>query len=234
MFRFRGELPQFKRCCLCLPLRHGLIVWGYIRLVIGVLLLIGVTKGFFEVLAMSKKEAGYEKYVVLFGFFIIVGGADIVLNVVFVYAGHTKHLKMLKAYYIYSFFLWILMIIMGICLFAYAVHVMKLYEMDFLNVWIMLCDLVTILCQILIQAYVLLLVRSEFLKLKNNCEFRFENKAVESACRMKYEEDALADIEDIDNTDSVVDDDVITNNDYVFIEHKEVYKNGISDSKNKY
>ncbi|KAJ8720038.1 hypothetical protein PYW07_012081 [Mythimna separata] len=234
MFRIRGELPQFKRCCMCLPLRHGLIVWGYIRLVIGILLLIGVTKGFFELLALSKKETGYEKYVVLLGFFVILAGVDIVLNVVFIYAGHTKHLKMLRVYYIYSFVLWILMIIMGLCLILYAVHVMQSHGMDFLHVLIVLCDVVTFLAEILIQAYILLLVRSQFKKLTNNCEFQFENKATESACRMKSEEEALAYIDDIDNTDNIADVDIRTDKKYTFNQHKGIYRNGISESKDTY
>lgn len=49
-------------------------------------------------LAISRNEAGYEIYVVLFGFFVLVGGADIVLNVVFVYAGHTVSLPILLNY----------------------------------------------------------------------------------------------------------------------------------------
>ncbi|KAI8431982.1 hypothetical protein MSG28_004511 [Choristoneura fumiferana] len=28
----KGELPVFKRCCFCLPLRRGLVGWGYLRL----------------------------------------------------------------------------------------------------------------------------------------------------------------------------------------------------------
>lgn len=27
------ELPELKRCCCCIPLRYGLIGWGYIKLV---------------------------------------------------------------------------------------------------------------------------------------------------------------------------------------------------------
>lgn len=37
-----------------------------------------------------------------------------------------------------------------------------------------------------LSGYVLLLVRSEIVKLNNNCQFRFVNNAAESECTMKY------------------------------------------------
>ena len=55
---------------------------------------------------------------------------------------------MLKAYYIYSFILWVLMMIMGFALCVYAVHLIKLFEMELAHALYMLCDLAAFLAQI--------------------------------------------------------------------------------------
>ncbi|KAI8431981.1 hypothetical protein MSG28_004510 [Choristoneura fumiferana] len=35
--KLRREAPVFKRCCFCIPLRRGLIGWGYAKLLLNIL-----------------------------------------------------------------------------------------------------------------------------------------------------------------------------------------------------
>ncbi|KAJ8720030.1 hypothetical protein PYW07_012073 [Mythimna separata] len=32
MMKMKGEIPVFRRCCFCLPLRYGLLAWGYFKM----------------------------------------------------------------------------------------------------------------------------------------------------------------------------------------------------------
>lgn len=96
----------------------------------------------------------------------------------------------------------------------------------------------------MIQAYILLLVRSEFVKLSNDCEFRFVNNAAESACRMKCEEENLINKGDIKGkgnitakrdeiaiTDTISNRDITARRDILANGDKEgVYKNGTNKS----
>ncbi|CAH0686426.1 unnamed protein product [Spodoptera exigua] len=84
------EVPVFKRFCFCLPLRHGLIVWGYLRLVLSALTIVAVEQCFSSMLSQAKTEDGvkYTIYTVLLGVLLIFILADILMNIVFVIGGH--------------------------------------------------------------------------------------------------------------------------------------------------
>ncbi|XP_026741714.1 uncharacterized protein LOC113503814 [Trichoplusia ni] len=184
-----SELPVCERCCFCLPLRYGLITWGYIRLIIAILLTAGATLTFYGMLGMALNYplVEYTVYSVVLGFVVLLALNDVILNTIFIIGGHKKNVKMLRAYYIYSLILWTTTTLLGIASCIYTMTLIKLGEIDIsLHIWIVLMDVSSLLAQILIQAYVILLVRSEMIKLRSKCQFRFVNNAAESECTMRY------------------------------------------------
>ncbi|KAJ8719422.1 hypothetical protein PYW08_011597 [Mythimna loreyi] len=192
----RLELPVCTRCCLCLPLRYGLIAWGYFRLVISALVMVGAEKSFSTMLGLTKTEPDtiYKVYAALLAFLMLFTLGDIIMNIAFVIGGHRKILKLLRAYYVYSFALWITTAVIGFGLSAYTVYWFNLQEIDEFRTWVLLVDMATYLAQILIQGFILLLIRSQMIKIKKSYEFRFINNAADCECTM-HSEDEIVDEE---------------------------------------
>uniref|UniRef100_A0A2A4JJH9 Uncharacterized protein n=1 Tax=Heliothis virescens TaxID=7102 RepID=A0A2A4JJH9_HELVI len=187
----RVELPVLARCCICLPLRYGLIVWGYIRLCISLFLLTGVTTGFAELLNRERRpDEDRTLYLGIVGTVIVLTFNDIVLNILFIIGGHKKNLKFLRAYYIYSIILWILMILLYILFTAQSFSWLQSLsgeENGMMYVWMVVLDFIVYVGHIAMQFYFILLIRSEVVKLTTNCEFRFVNHAAQ--LEMKYDID---------------------------------------------
>ncbi|XP_022827183.1 uncharacterized protein LOC111356904 [Spodoptera litura] len=191
----RTELPTCKRCCFCMPLRYGLLSWGYFRFVISGLFLVGLTVGF---VGLITAENGFRELVsiIVVGVLLLSTLTDFVLNFLFILGGHKKDVRLLRSYYVYSIVLCVLTIVLGI---ASSVHTMMMLKMfSFSNsfdvsfyLWIMLVDTATFIAQVLIQIYFLLLVRSEIIKLRSNCEFRFVNLTAEGECTLKCTENSV-------------------------------------------
>ncbi|KAF9420150.1 hypothetical protein HW555_003563 [Spodoptera exigua] len=192
------EVPVFKRFCFCLPLRHGLIVWGYLRLVLSALTIVAVEQCFSSMLSQAKTEDGvkYTIYTVLLGVLLIFILADILMNIVFVIGGHRKILKLLKAYYVYSIILWITTALVGLGLVIYMIYWFTELEDTEEQIWILPVAITVYIAQILIQVYIIVLVRSVMIKIKKGFEIRFINNAAECECSMFADED----IPDIDET----------------------------------
>ncbi|KAH9645118.1 hypothetical protein HF086_005663 [Spodoptera exigua] len=129
----KAELPVCTRCCFCLPLRRGLLVWGYIKL---------------------KKV----KYMRLF-YFLSIG--------ILAVTG--------------------LLLIAQTCLMG---HPSFKFKADLLEYYIKIYTSYFIV--IVVQAYFILLLRSEIIKLKNSCKFRFVNNAAEALCSLECEVPAPA------------------------------------------
>ncbi|XP_022826945.1 uncharacterized protein LOC111356711 [Spodoptera litura] len=186
------ELPMLKRCLLCIPLRYGLIGWGYIRLVIDIIVTVALTIEFIHVLEMVQTRSYSVSNLVIIGLIILLGVADFTLTVVFIIGAQRKNVKLLKMCYVYNIVLWVLIIILGVAVSVYTVYLMYQHNVAFLHhIFYILTDLFTYLSQILVQGYFLLLVRSEIVKLENSSEFQFVNNAAESECRMKWAQDGI-------------------------------------------
>uniref|UniRef100_A0A2A4JIJ9 Uncharacterized protein n=1 Tax=Heliothis virescens TaxID=7102 RepID=A0A2A4JIJ9_HELVI len=190
------ELPVCTRCCLCFPLRFGLIVWGYLRLVISALVLVVAEKSFSKTLTLTKTEPEviYTIYAVLLAILLAFTLADILVNILFVIGGHRKVLKLLRAYYIYSIVLWIKTSLLGLAMIGYTIYWSISEEIDQFHVWVLVVNVSTILGQMLIQAYVILLIRSQIIKLKRIFAFRFINNATDCECTMESEDDSAHEI----------------------------------------
>ncbi|KAJ8720036.1 hypothetical protein PYW07_012079 [Mythimna separata] len=188
----RTELPVCKRCCFCLPLRYGLITWGYIRLGLSTFLFVAMSIAFYWMIEMVMNEESVTlntSHAVILVVLLLLTIIDIVLNIVFLTGGHKKNMKMLRAYYIYSFILCTLTFLMWIASVVSTFLEFRIGEIDItFHLYIVLVDTATLLALVLAQIFVLLLVRSEIIKLRSQCEFRFVNNAAEAQCTLKCEQ----------------------------------------------
>ncbi|PZC82183.1 hypothetical protein B5X24_HaOG210991 [Helicoverpa armigera] len=187
----RCELPVLTRCCMCFPLRYGLLVLGYIRLCIGLLLLTSVTSGFVESLTSEPKpDENRNVYLGVIGTTVVLTFNDVVLNALFIVGGHMKNVRLLRAYYIYNIILWVLMIILYVFFTGQSINYFsKNAEDKMFYLWIAVMDIIIYFGHIVIHFYSILLIRSEIVKLTNNCEFRFVNNAAQ--LEMQYEIDGV-------------------------------------------
>uniref|UniRef100_A0A2A4JIN4 MARVEL domain-containing protein n=1 Tax=Heliothis virescens TaxID=7102 RepID=A0A2A4JIN4_HELVI len=176
----RLELPVLKRCCLCLPLRYGLIAWGFVRLATTSFLLFDLMM----TLVRYLEDKRTDLTVLVIGMLIFF--TDIVLVVLFIIGGYTKNLRILKAYYTYAIILWSVTMLYGVYITVQTID--SLRKANYVSyARFLILDLVSFVLQILIQSYIILLLRSEIIKLSNNCEFRFVNNSAEVELRINDE-----------------------------------------------
>ncbi|KAF9823077.1 hypothetical protein SFRURICE_015557 [Spodoptera frugiperda] len=162
----RTELPTCRRCCFCLPLRYGLLSWGYFRFVISGMFLVGLTIGF---VGLVTAEDSYRELgsIIVVGILLLSTLTDFVLNFLFILGGHKKDVRLLKSYYVYSIVLCVLTILLGTTSSVHTVMIFKMTSFDLsFFFWI--------------------------IKLRSNCEFRFVNLASEGECTLKCTEIGLS------------------------------------------
>ncbi|XP_047028724.1 uncharacterized protein LOC124636606 [Helicoverpa zea] len=178
-----GEIPVLTRCCICFPLRHGLLAWAYFRLIVTGAFFTSLTINFIEFINNDK-----VRYLKVMGVVMFILFTDIVLTSMFVVGGHLKNLQILKAFYIYSIFLWCLMMLLVMTLTVQTVDQLRTATYH-RYVRFLILDLTSFVFQVMIQSYVILLVRSEIVKLSNNCEFRFVNNAAQVELHFKGDDE---------------------------------------------
>ncbi|KAI5651434.1 hypothetical protein NE865_00678 [Phthorimaea operculella] len=92
----RFEIPLCKRCCFCVPLRYGLLVWSYLVLVPQALLLLAEI---WSLVLMERRLYYYHWTKVLRTMiYITLLSANIVLIFLLIVASHKKSPKLLKIY----------------------------------------------------------------------------------------------------------------------------------------
>ncbi|KAG6444023.1 uncharacterized protein LOC119192069 [Manduca sexta] len=143
------KVPEVRRCCFCFPLRQGIIVFGYINLIISlavVVCLVITTE-----LKKSKLTGDTSLEVITSTILFSILGMSIILNIVLLVAGYQKDISMLRLYNYYG----------SLIILASFVPTMVLTSR------LMFLDVFAALCAIATQCYVILLVRSEVVKLEH-------------------------------------------------------------------
>ncbi|XP_034832938.1 uncharacterized protein [Maniola hyperantus] len=167
----RCELPVLLRCCFCFPLRHGLLAWAYLK---------QISSLFFLTVMIMKLCNNYRRIrasgdaisTLIIVFMIL----DIVFHVLFIISAHKKDYKKMRIFYRYSIV--VLCLNVAIVGFFIAMYVYYVYMAPIMLIFIwsfMVPTLVMIIIMIILQGYLIILVRSEFIKLKNNSQFEFVN-----------------------------------------------------------
>ncbi|XP_045484575.1 uncharacterized protein LOC123689271 [Pieris rapae] len=96
------EIPDFGRCCFCLPLRQGILAFGYINVIFSAFMTgvysYTIHNGFNETMLMyhgSLMQLDDEICLVIYIF-------DFLFALGLVYGGHTKNPRPLKVFYYYA------------------------------------------------------------------------------------------------------------------------------------
>ncbi|XP_047998187.1 uncharacterized protein LOC125235633 [Leguminivora glycinivorella] len=172
------EAPEFKRCCFCLPLRRGLIAWGYVKVTLNMFML--AFAGLMFYILASYNSSSYNSDVAIFSIICICLPIDIAFTIVLIVAGHKKSIKLLKISYEYNT-VWLGMLTLVTCFMLYL-------DIGFVQrLWPYIEDRKYLIlefftgsafgiCFIFVQIYVILLIRSELKKLQNQTlEMQFTN-----------------------------------------------------------
>ncbi|XP_061718487.1 uncharacterized protein LOC133526029 [Cydia pomonella] len=166
-----GEAPEFKRCCFCLPLRRGLIAWGYTKLILNILAIMYV--GFITyIYAVRSWRPSEARTIVILAFMYICLLLDIAFDIIFIFAGHKRNEKLLKISYIYNI-VWLGLLTLGNCFQVYltfSISYRMWFYIDIQYRKYIILDVLTssgiALSLISVQIYLILLIRSEIIKLR--------------------------------------------------------------------
>ncbi|CAH0625273.1 unnamed protein product [Chrysodeixis includens] len=158
------EVPLFKKCCFCIPLRYGLLTWVYIKLIITVIMFLSLAVNVYD---MDRFCYACKILIAIFVIILIFIFVDIILDIVFIVGGHLKNVRLLTYFYRYSFVIAVETILLAVLtLLALLFAVKAPVSIYFLNLAIYGLGL-------FIQIYFILLLRSEIIKLRSNCPYRF-------------------------------------------------------------
>ncbi|XP_047028418.1 uncharacterized protein LOC124636384 [Helicoverpa zea] len=174
------DLPVLSECCFCLPLRFGLLVWGYIKLTISSITALILLLALEEKIVRMGDDRDYLEIYVL-ALVLVTVAINLALDTLFVVGGHKKNVKLLQIYYIYHIVLWVLtlisLIVMGFVMMK-GIHGRMVLQINFFNIFL----------SSVLQSYFLLLLRSQIMKLKTNIDFQYLNTTAETGpkCTMQY------------------------------------------------
>ncbi|RVE53332.1 hypothetical protein evm_002165 [Chilo suppressalis] len=142
------KVPEVRRCCFCFPLRYGIMVFGIINIIfslIAVACLVLTTE-----LRRASLENGSMLEEVTSTVLFSILGMGIILNFVLVLGGCQKDISMLRLYNYYAVLT---------TLTAMVPLFILLYRSQYKDVY-------AATIAVVMQIYVILLVRSETLKLE--------------------------------------------------------------------
>ncbi|XP_026332572.1 uncharacterized protein LOC113239699 [Hyposmocoma kahamanoa] len=145
------EIPVFKRACFCVPLRYGIIILGYLNVVISIFYVVS-----------ERMLGGMHRGVPIpapFWVFFLVYAAEIIFSVVLVIGAHKKLCILLNAFYYYSLST---TLVAFVCLLVvWGLYHNVLLESD------TYLELTIAFSSFAVHIYLLLLIRSEVKKLSN-------------------------------------------------------------------
>ncbi|CAH2234009.1 jg9911 [Pararge aegeria aegeria] len=143
------KVPDVNHCCFCLPLRPGIILFAYINILFSILAvtcLIITTE--LQRATITRDASSVEAITSTILFSIL--GMGIILNILLLVAGYQKDISMLRLYNYY----------------AVATALAALIPSAFLLSREMFIEVTIALAAIAMQCYVIVLVRSEVVKLE--------------------------------------------------------------------
>lgn len=95
------ELPEFGRCCFCMPLRRGILVFGYLNILFSTLM-IGLYS--YSIQHNSELVLLYHGGTMTVDeeLCIAIYCADVIFNILLVYGAHRKIMSYLRIFYYYN------------------------------------------------------------------------------------------------------------------------------------
>ncbi|XP_068630822.1 uncharacterized protein [Battus philenor] len=167
-------IPTVARCCCCAPLRLGLIVWAYVKLITGILALGFVLMWLFIFMEFVDADILMLLLILLSTLCIIV---DIVYDFVLVVGCLKKNVILLETYSRYAIAHGIIFLVLGLLWMGYA-FVDGIYYHPGVVEFVITMSL-AIAIPLVLHIYLFIVLRSEIHKLKTKEQVHFENPVSE-------------------------------------------------------
>ncbi|CAH2236577.1 uncharacterized protein LOC120631481 [Pararge aegeria] len=160
----RVEIPECQRCCCCLPLRRGVLVFGYLNLAFTIFVITieaWVSMGEYAPYSMTMiRGVQFHSHLWLS---MSLQAAEILFNIVLLVGAHMKKPQLMRAYYYYGITTTVASIVTFMVLWV-KIDCRRCSGIDYLM------EAAFLVCGIGIQVYLLLLIRSELRKIKQNSQ----------------------------------------------------------------
>ncbi|KAJ8720033.1 hypothetical protein PYW07_012076 [Mythimna separata] len=181
-------IPQFRRCCFCLPLRPGLLAWGYFKIIADLLITpVALTQLWYCLyfLEEAPKHYVYIGHMIIWSHLLaavsfltfLMFVVEFAASIMFVIAAHKKNVGLVRGYYIYS------IVVFVISTHLFLLEVVLTYKaIRGASYSAAVCAVMFVgyLIFLLVQAYFILLVRSQMIKLKARRQCKFVNNTTEA------------------------------------------------------
>ncbi|KAJ2951721.1 hypothetical protein O0L34_g13886 [Tuta absoluta] len=171
------DIPTFIRCCVCVPLRLGLLIWGYASLILLGIILVPLFEEW-------KYLVFYYLYsteiLIIYTFLLFLAFGNIAFSILLIVAAHKRSSRLMIIYNKCAFVAAILECISLLLYVVYNVygHGLRLFyggpirDTAFTVLFLGIAG-------VGMQTYILAIVRSEIIKLDSNREFEFQNIVAE-------------------------------------------------------
>ncbi|XP_012548375.2 uncharacterized protein LOC101742355 [Bombyx mori] len=142
------KVPDVKKCCFCIPLRRGILLFGIVNIIISIVAVsfLVITTELHRSTALNDNTMEVTTSTVLFSIF----GMSMILNILLLVAGYQKDISMLRLYNYYGV----------VTIFAALIPTFMLLSRK------MVFKVLAAFIAIAMQIYVIILVRSEIVKLE--------------------------------------------------------------------
>ncbi|XP_069359819.1 uncharacterized protein [Maniola hyperantus] len=174
----RLEIPECKRCCCCVPLRHGVLVFGYLNLVFSIFVvaieILVAYKGTYFTNHTMMMFRGVHVYTHVW-FAAVLYVSEIIFNIVLLVGAHMKKTQLMRAYYYYGITTTLASLVTFFVLWLSSINTCT--HCFYWSYYIVLLGFV--LSGVGIQVYLLLLIRSELLKIRQHSRLCYVNHASE-------------------------------------------------------
>ncbi|XP_013136197.1 PREDICTED: uncharacterized protein LOC106101499 [Papilio polytes] len=166
------EMPLVARCCFCAPLRYGLLIWAYLKLVTSVLAL-GIT--IMWVFLWLFFTLGETSLLLLILSTLISLIADVVFNFILIMGSHKKNRSLLCLYHRYAYAHAAIFLMLGVLWISYAIveNGKPLNKPD--SVIYILCMVTSVIVPLILHIYLFIVLRSEIHKLEAKDQINFVN-----------------------------------------------------------
>ncbi|XP_014359872.2 uncharacterized protein LOC106711954 [Papilio machaon] len=193
------EMPTVARCCFCAPLRYGLLIWAYIKLVTSILAFSIAIMWLFLWFLFTMGEISLLLLIISTLISLI---ADIVFNFILIMGTHKKNLSFLKLYHRYAFAHAVIFLMLGVLWISYAIveNGKPLNQPD--SMMYIVCMVTSVIVPLILHVYLFIVLRSEIHKLKTKDQINFVNPINEYVTDTGEENKTNAENKSFDNNTS--------------------------------
>ncbi|KAJ8720025.1 hypothetical protein PYW07_012068 [Mythimna separata] len=204
------DIPVYKRCCFCVPLRYGLLGWGYFKMTADAFFVIYLSLSMIRYVMMMKSCTDHNHRSQILEDLILPMIADAVFivdfmaTIMFIVGGHKKSVKLMRVFYFKSIAMFMFTLILTATSVVLAIQNFMLRDMLFWDRTMLMFSFYFVV--LAVQTYFLILLRSEIIKLWTNTKIRFMNNATEGKftknCEEIGEEEEIREEEEINMEDT--------------------------------